>query len=320
MTKPLKIVFYGTPEFAVPSLALLLRNGYQAAAVVTSPDKPAGRGLKMSTSAVKKYASEKGLTILQPVKLSDESFIKSLKDINPDLQIVVAFRKMPEAVWNYPGLGTFNLHASLLPQYRGAAPINHAIINGETETGVSTFFLSHEIDTGKIIFREKTFIGESETAGELHDRLMEIGAELVLKTVRAIEKNNYSLTDQSNLFRGELKTAPKIFKNDCRIDWNNSAQKIFNLIRGLSPYPTAFTEIVSPQNEKYLLKIFKAEAGYNEKSATKGTIESDSKSFIKIKCADGWINLKEVQLEGRKKMKIEEFIRGFLDAGWWKAV
>src|SRR5687767_874321 len=232
----------GTPEFAVASLDILVKNNYPIAAVITAPDKPAGRGLEVQQSAVKKYAVLKNLNVLQPEKLKDPDFISRLKALNADLFIVVAFRMLPEAVWNMPELGTFNLHASLLPQYRGAAPINRAIMNGEKETGVTTFFLQQEIDAGDILFQEKISIGDTETAGELHDRMAELGAALVVKTVRAIEDDSTHPVPQPPA-GANLKTAPKIFKEDCRINWNKSANEIFNLIRGLSPFPGAFTDL-----------------------------------------------------------------------------
>lgn len=318
----LRIVFMGTPEFAVESLDILVKNNYNIVGVITVPDKPAGRGQQVQESAVKKYALKKGLNILQPEKLKDENFIKQLRDLKADLQIVVAFRMLPEVVWTMPKIGTFNLHGSLLPQYRGAAPINRAIINGEKETGVSTFFLQHEIDTGKIIFREKTPIGENETAGEIHDRLMVIGANLVLKTVKAIEENNYPQISQSELIaNGEQeKHAPKLYKDDCKIDWSKNATDIHNFIRGLSPYPAAFSSFVAPDGKNYSVKLFKTEKEITSHEHTASTIITDSKSFLKIAVKDGYIIVHELQLAGKKKMATNEFLRGFPVNNDWKAI
>ncbi|MGZ3927285.1 MAG: methionyl-tRNA formyltransferase, partial [Mucilaginibacter sp.] len=248
----MRIVFMGTPEFAVTSLDALIKAGSEIVGVVTAPDKPAGRGQKLNVSAVKQYALDNNLRVLQPEKLKNEEFLEELRSLNADLQVVVAFRMLPEAVWNMPSKGTINLHASLLPQYRGAAPINWVLINGEKESGVTTFFLKHEIDTGDILFTEKVTLTGHETAGELHDRLMYKGAGLLVKTVKGVESGRYSEHPQAELSTGtELKNAPKIFKEDCKIDWNQPAEKVYNLIRGLSPYPTAFTIL----NEK-ILKVF----------------------------------------------------------------
>lgn len=311
----MKIVFMGTPEFAVASLSELVRSGCTIAGVVTAPDKPAGRGLQMQTSAVKKYAQEKNIKVLQPEKLKDETFLSELKSLKADLQIVVAFRMLPEVVWKMPQKGTFNLHASLLPQYRGAAPINRAIINGEKETGVTTFFLNHEIDAGQLILQEKISIGEDETAGELHDKLMNVGAKLVLKTVRAIENNEVAAKEQSFSSKEVLKSAPKIFKEDCRIDWNKSLLDIHNFIRGLSPYPTAWTELKNMQGEKTQLKIFKSNKEIIKHNHSNGAILTDKKTFAKVAVTDGFIYLEEIQLSGKKRMNISEFLRGFpLDA------
>lgn len=303
----------GTPEFAVPSLDILLKNGYNIVGVITVPDKPAGRGQKVQESAIKQYALDKGLQVLQPEKLKAENFLNQLKELKAELQIVVAFRMLPEVVWKMPALGTFNLHSSLLPQYRGAAPINWAVINGEKESGVSTFFLQHEIDTGKIIFREKVSIGDNETAGELHDRLMNIGAGLVLKTVQTIESGNVEQADQSSFVKtGEvLKSAPKIFKETCKIDWTRSIDDIHNLIRGLSPYPAAFTEFTTADGKTFSVKIFKSEKESATHSHPSGKIITDSKHFIKIAVTKGFINILELQLAGKKRMGVEEFLRGF---------
>ncbi len=317
--KKLRIVFMGTPDFAVASLDILVRHNYNIVGVITAPDKPAGRGQQVQQSAVKKYASEKGLTILQPEKLKSDFFLNELKQLNVDLQIVVAFRMLPEIVWNMPPLGTFNLHGSLLPQYRGAAPINWAVINGEKTTGVSTFFLQHQIDTGKIIFREKINIDENDTAGIIHDKLMLIGAELVLKTVQAIERNDYPQIDQSKFIeKGETeKHAPKIFKEDCKIDWNNSVDEIHNLIRGLSPYPTAYTELVAPNKIIHSVKIFISEKEICTHSFSVPTLHTDNKTYLKVAVKNGFIHILELQLAGKKKLEIKEFLRGFdIGAGW----
>ncbi len=310
----------GTPEFAVQSLDILLRNNYTIVAVITVPDKPAGRGQQIQQSAVKKYAVEKGLTILQPDKLKNEDFIQQLKKLKADLQIVVAFRMLPEVIWNMPPLGTINLHGSLLPQYRGAAPINWAIINGEKETGVSTFFLQHEIDTGKIIFQEKMPINDNETAGDIHDRLMLIGAKLILKTVQAVENGGYPQIDQATLIAPdiEIKNAPKIFKDDCKIDWNKSIDEIHNFICGLSPYPTAFTELLSPDGNNITLKIFNCKKEYAENDMEYSTLNSDSKSYLKLTVKGGYIHITDLQLAGKKRMLIHDFLRGFQFNTNWK--
>lgn len=299
----MKIVFMGTPDFAVASLNALAEAGFDIVGVVTAADKPAGRGQKLQESAVKKYAVEKGLNVLQPLKLKDPDFIAELKALNADLHVVVAFRMLPEVVWNMPAKGTINLHGSLLPQYRGAAPINHAIINGEKESGVTTFFLKHEIDTGDVIFSETVPIAEDDTAGDLHDHLMDAGAGLLVKTVKAIEANDYK--EQPQIFSAELKHAPKIFKEFCKVDWNNSVKTIYNLIRGLSPYPTAFAEL----NEK-TIKIFKA--GFQETipSVSPGMFITDGKHYLKFAAQDGYISLLDVQYEGKKRMMVDEFLRG----------
>ncbi len=295
----------GTPDFAVPSLDVLVKNQYEIAGVVTAPDKPAGRGQHLHTSAIKKYAGDNGLKILQPVKLKDETFQKDLRALDANLFIVVAFRMLPEAVWQMPEFGTFNLHASLLPQYRGAAPINWAVINGEKETGVTTFFLKHEIDTGNILFSEKIKIEDEDNAGSVHDKLSAIGAELVLKTVKAIEENNYIESPQSNIGPRQLKHAPKIFKEDCRIDWNKSATEIGNLIRGLSPHPTAFTHL-----DGKMLKVYNAGVSQQNENTEPGSFQTDNKTYLRFKCGDRCIDILELQLEGKKRMKIDEFLRG----------
>ena len=302
-----RIIFMGTPEFAVASLDKLYNEGFEIAAVVTAPDKPAGRGLQISESAVKKYAVSKNIKILQPVKLKDPAFLSELIDLKADLQIVVAFRMLPEIVWNMPPMGTLNLHGSLLPQYRGAAPINWAIINGEKFTGVTTFKLLHEIDTGNILEQEIIPIGDKETAGELHDKMKEVGASLLVKTVYGL--NNNTITEKPQYLASSskeiLKHAPKIFTETCQINWNNNIQDIFNLIRGLSPYPAAFTFL----NDKKI-KVFNAEIQPSNDQLTPGKIESDNKLYLKFSAANGYVFLKEIQPEGKKRMYIEDYLRG----------
>lgn len=302
----MRIIFMGTPQFAVASLDALIKAGSDIVAVVTAPDKPAGRGQKVSESAVKQYAVANGLKVLQPEKLKNENFIAELKALKADLQVVVAFRMLPEAVWNMPAKGTINLHASLLPQYRGAAPINWALINGETESGVTTFFLKHDIDTGNILFTEKITLTGHEDAGELHDRLMNKGAGLLVKTVKAVESGRYNEHPQAQLAEGtELKHAPKIFKDDCRIDWTQPALSIYNKIRGLSPVPTAYTEL----NGKSL-KIYASEYQLSEPAIQPGGFLTDNKTYLKFAAKDGFVLLKDIQLEGKKRMGIEDFLRG----------
>jgi methionyl-tRNA formyltransferase len=317
MKSDLNIIYMGTPEFAVAPLDCLVKNNYHISAVVTSPDKPSGRGLKPNESAVKKYAIEQNIPILQPVNLKSPDFIDQLKSLNPDLIIVVAFRMLPEMIWEIPPSGTINLHASLLPQYRGAAPINWAIINGETKTGVTTFFINEDIDTGKIILSEEVDILPDETAGELHDKLMTVGSDLVLKTVRAIDTKNFQLTPQDKIDISNLKKAPKIFKETCRINWNNNANKIYDHIRGLSPYPAAFTELLSPQGTLHYIKIFQCKKEFATHELKPGNIATDGKTFVSIAVTDGFIHLQEVQLSSKRKMPVSEFLRGFpMDSNW----
>lgn len=306
--KNTRIIFMGTPEFAVASLDALVQAGCNIVTVITAPDKPAGRGMKMTESAVKKYAVEKGLPVLQPEKLKNPQFLEALKALQADLQIVVAFRMLPEVVWNMPPMGTINLHGSLLPQYRGAAPINWAVINGEKETGVTTFKLQHEIDTGNILLQESFPIGEDETAGEVHDRMKEIGAQLLVKTVEGLANGTLKEIAQSAIDNKQLtiKHAPKIFTETCKIDWNKPAEEIHNLIRGLSPYPAAFTYL----NDK-VLKIYKATKETAVNAAAPGTLDTDKKTYLKFACANGYIHVLELQLEGKKKMGVEEFLRGY---------
>lgn len=320
MNPTLRIIFMGTPDFAVPSLDILLQNNYNVVGVVTAPDKPAGRGQQLNQSAVKKYAVEKNLKILQPEKLKAPEFINELQSLEANLFIVVAFRMLPEIVWRMPKFGTFNLHASLLPQYRGAAPINWAVINGAKETGVSTFFLQHEIDTGNIILQEKINIEDNDNAGTIHDKLMNIGSGLVLKTVKEIEENKVEQIAQILNLKSEisLKHAPKIFKETCLIDWNKTAEEINNLIRGLSPYPTAFTylngkifKIFAAEINREVVNFSQAQFNNTENSSSKTQILSDNKSILSFKCADKWLNVLELQLEGKKRMRTEEFLKGF---------
>ena len=307
MDNPLRIVFMGTPGFAAGVLKLLTEKGYNIVGAVTVPDKPAGRGQQIQCSAVKQLAIEKGIPVLQPEKLRDEIFLQQLRRWNADIFVVVAFRMLPEVVWRMPEHGTFNLHASLLPQYRGAAPINWAIINGETETGVTTFFLDHEIDTGQLIFTEKTIIGQDENAGRLHDRLMAMGAPLVCKTLDAIASGTIQTTPQ--LHTNDLYHAPKIYKETCRINWNNGAREIHNLVRGLSPYPAAFTEIKGTNNNS-LLKIFSTTPEIVSHNLQPGAIESDRKTYLKVACRDGYIYILDLQLSGKKRLPVKDFLAG----------
>jgi len=309
----MRIVFMGTPDFAVESLKILVENNYNVVGVITMPDKPAGRGHKVQYSAVKQYALEQNLRLLQPEKLKDEAFLDELRSLRADLQIVVAFRMLPEVVWNMPKYGTFNLHASLLPQYRGAAPINWAIINGDKETGATTFFLTHEIDTGKIIQQEKIAIAETDNAGIVHDRLMEMGARLVKKTVDMLIEGKIDAVDQAQFIHPdiELKAAPKIFKETCQIDLAWDVERVYNFIRGLSPYPAAWVEVKFPgQSEKTILKVFETEKEIAEHDLVTGTIVTDGKKYAKIALEDGFVNLKSVQVAGKKRMEIGELLRG----------
>ena len=304
----MKIVFMGTPEFAVASLDILIQHQYEVVGVVTVPDKPAGRGQQIQQSAVKKYALEKGLKVLQPEKLKDEVFVNELRSLNADLQIVVAFRMLPEVVWNMPPLGTYNLHGSLLPKYRGAAPINWAIINGETESGVTSFKLKHEIDTGNMLLQARVPIGHTTTAGELHDSLMKLGAETILKTVQAIESGTYELKAQDDT---QSIHAPKLFKETCKVNWNHPVENIYNLIRGLSPYPAAFTEFKDKNNQLVSVKIYTADMEKKQHTHLNGDVISDGKTFLKVACANGFIIVNELQLAGKKRMLTEELLRGF---------
>ncbi|MGB0524044.1 MAG: methionyl-tRNA formyltransferase [Flammeovirgaceae bacterium] len=302
MTKQdLRIVFMGTPDFAVPSLEILVENHYQVVAVITAPDKPAGRGMKLQQSAVKKAALKHNIPVLQPKNLKNEAFLEELRSYQANLQIVVAFRMLPVVVWDMPEIGTFNLHGSLLPNYRGAAPINWAVMNGETETGVTTFFLKHKIDTGDIIMRDTEPIHEADTVGDVYGRLMHKGAQLVLKTVQAIENNEYELVQQDLTI--PTKKAPKIHKEDCEVDFGKTTKEVYDFIRGLSPYPTAWATL---QNKKF--KFFKAEKVSADHQNAE--IASDNKTYLHLKTADGYISILELQAEGKKRMAIADYLRG----------
>jgi methionyl-tRNA formyltransferase len=299
----LRIIFMGTPEFAVPSLDVLVANHFDVVAVVTAPDKPQGRGQKIVYSPVKECALKHNIPVLQPTNLKAPEFLDELRSYNANLQIVVAFRMLPELVWAMPAFGTFNLHASLLPQYRGAAPINWAIIRGERETGVTTFFLKHEIDTGSIIFQEKEPIHDNDNVGTLYERLMARGSGLVLKTVQAITDGNYPSVPQPTDV--EIKHAPKIFKETCRIDWNQSATDVRNFVRGLSPYPAAWC-VLGDKN----FKVYSVSLVTKNRDAQPGAYDTDQKTYLHVRTADGWVALEELQPEGKRSMKIDEFFRG----------
>lgn len=315
-----RIIFMGTPQFAVPSLNKICEAGYIPQAVVTSPDKISGRGLKLNSSPVKQFADEHGIKVFQPDNLDDEQFISEIKNLHPDIIIVVAFRKLPPILLEIPSLISFNLHASLLPQYRGAAPINHAIINGETETGNTTFILDNKIDTGKILLQTKVNIPQNLTASELHDIMMNDGAKLVMDTVNYILSGNYKTIDQKNLIKTDiqLKKAPKIFKNDCNINWNNSCENIRNFVRGLCYSPGAFTELLTPDGTINILKIYKTETDISSHNVKNGVLETDGISYIRISNIDGYVYLKEIQLAGRKKMSVIDFLRGNSINNHWK--
>ena len=306
----MKIIFLGTPDFAVATLDAMVQHKLNVVAVVTAPDKPAGRGMKLQQSAVKKYAVEHHIPVLQPEKLKSAEFLNELKSYNADLQVVVAFRMLPEVVWDMPALGTINVHASLLPNYRGAAPINWAIINGEKESGVTTFKLKHEIDTGDILLQEKVEIAETDNAGILHDKLMITGAQLLVKTIKELQNNTLKIIPQTSLTSGieqqtSLKHAPKIFTETCKIDWSKTTAEVYNLIRGLSPYPAAFTTV----NDKKM-KLFDVEKTIETHTFEPGKIETDHKKYIHFYCADGYISVKKIQLEGKTQMLVEDFLRG----------
>ena len=311
--KDLRIVYMGTPDFAVESLRALVEGGYQVVAVVTMPDKPMGRhGSVLQSSPVKKYAESVGLPVLQPEKLKDEAFLTELRSYQADLQIVVAFRMLPEVVWNMPRLGTFNLHASLFPQYRGAAPINWSVINGDTETGVTTFFLSHEIDTGMIIKQKHLPIADTDDVEKVHDALMTMGAALVTETVDLLLEGKANATPQEEFYKdpSELRPAPKIFKDTCRINWNQPVKRIYDFIRGLSPYPAAWTELVAADGSKQVLKIYQSEKIIEAHTLAVGTIRSDKKSFLDVAVPDGFLRLHSLQLAGKKRMNISDFLNG----------
>lgn len=308
--KDLRIVFMGTPEFAVPSLKALVEGGYNVVAVVTTPDKPAGRGRQLHESDVKIAARELGLPILQPEKLRDEEFVAAMEALKPDLGIVIAFRMLPEVIWSMPRLGTFNLHASLLPEYRGAAPINWAIINGEKETGVTTFLLNHEIDKGAIIGQLREEITPDDTIGTLYDRLMYKGVGLVLETVEKLATGDIRPIEQQHIDESTLKPAPKIFKEDCLVDWSKGGRQIVNFVRGLSPYPAAWSRLVR-DGEELAVKIFRTsflEAAHNEPL---GTIRTDWREELEVACADGWIKIHELQVAGKRRMTTHDLLLGF---------
>ena len=309
--KDLRIVFMGTPEFAVASLRRLVADGYNIVAVVTTPDKPAGRGQKLHQSDVKIAAQELGLPILQPEKLRDEAFVKAMQDLKPDLGIVIAFRMLPEIIWAMPKLGTFNLHASLLPQYRGAAPINWAIINGEKQTGITTFLLNHEIDKGAIIGQAVEPILPEDNIGTLYDKLMTRGCDLVVDTVERIATGDYTPIEQMHIDEATLKPAPKIFKEDCRIDWSWEGERIVNFVRGLSPYPAAWTAMYLDGEEKGSAKIFHATFTPKEHNEPAGTIRTDSKGTLEVACANGWIMIHELQVAGKRRMAARDLLLGF---------
>lgn len=312
--KDLRIVFMGTPEFASASLRKLVGEGYNIVAVVTTPDKPAGRGQKMHLSDVKLTAQELGLPILQPEKLRDEEFLTQLRNLRPDLGVVIAFRMLPEVVWAMPRLGTFNLHASLLPQYRGAAPINWAIINGETRTGVTTFLLNHEIDKGAIIEQEAVDILPEDNIGTLYDKLMTIGSELVLRTVDKLATGEYDTIEQMHIDERTLKPAPKIFKEDGRIDWSRKGVDIINLIRGLSPYPAAWTPIYKDGAEWGSAKIFSAHFVADDKHGVCGEVDTDERTTLGVRCSDGVVYIDELQMAGKRRMATRDLLLGWRDA------
>ena len=311
--KDLRIVYMGTPEFAVESLKRLVEGGYNIVGVITMPDKPMGRhGSVLQPSPVKQYAVSQGLKVLQPEKLKDEQFLAELRELKADLQIVVAFRMLPEVVWNMPPMGTFNLHASLLPQYRGAAPINWAVINGDTETGITTFFLKHDIDTGEIFDQVRVPIADTDNVEIVYNRLMMLGGDLVLKTVDAILDGNVKTTPQEELAQiEELRPAPKIFKETCRIDWTQGVKKVYDFVRGLSPYPAAWTELHQGEQAPVMLKIFETEKQYCSHNYQPGSIDTDKKTYFRIATTDGYLNIRSLQLAGKKRMEVTDFLRGY---------
>lgn len=309
----LRIVYMGTPEFAVESLRALVENGYHVVGVVTMPDKPAGRGHKLQSSPVKQYAEEKGLFLMQPDRLKDEAFLSKLKSLRADLQVVVAFRMLPEVVWSMPRYGTINLHGSLLPQYRGAAPINWAIINGEKETGVTTFFLKHEIDTGNIIMQDRTVITPEDDLGSVYDRLMKTGADLVVKTVESIRKGEVQETPQP--MSGDLRPAPKIYKSTCQLDFNRTVTDLHNLVRGLSPYPAAWTLLEMPDGQRNTLKVYRTSVETLVPQEAPGTLVSDGKKTLKVACRNGYLHLEELQIAGKRRMSARDLLCGFKPEG-----
>lgn len=308
MEKKIRIAYMGTPEFAVTPLKHLYESGYNIVCVVTMPDKPIGRGQKMGESAVKKYAESVGLTILQPEKLKDEEFLDSLRALDIDLGIVVAFRMLPEVVWSMPRFGTFNLHSSLLPDYRGAAPINWALINGDIVSGVTTFMLDHKIDTGAIIDRREVSIEESDDCGTLHDKLMNVGAELVEESVKQIVSGSLKLKPQ--IEDGKMRPAPKIFKEDCKIDWNNDCRTIFNFVRGLSPYPAAWSDFGGAYGDAFSMKIFGISYEITNHGRAIGEVVTDNRTFVKIACRDGYVAIDDIQMAGKKRMNVASFLCG----------
>ncbi len=313
--KDLRIVYMGTPDFAVESLRALVEGGYNIVAVVTMPDKSVGRhGSVLQPSPVKQYAVANGLKVLQPVNLKDEAFVEELRGLKADLQIVVAFRMLPEVVWNMPPMGTFNLHASLLPQYRGAAPINWAVINGEMETGITTFFLKHEIDTGEIIQQVRIPIADTDNVGVVHDKLMVLGARLVVETVDNILLGKVHPVPQEQLMGAgaELRPAPKIFKETCRVDWTKPLKQVYDFVRGLSPYPAAWCELVrEADGNRQALKVYVAEKLFQPHQFKAGQVVSDGKTYLRVAVADGFLDIKELQLAGKKRMPVTDFLRGF---------
>ena len=310
--KDLRIVYMGTPDFAVEPLRCLVEGGYQVVGVITMPDKPAGRGHKLQSSPVKQYALEHNLPLLQPERLKDESFLEALRAWKADLQIVVAFRMLPQVVWDMPPMGTFNLHASLLPQYRGAAPINWAVINGDRETGVTTFFLRHEIDTGAVIRQERVPIAETDCVGGVHDRPMLLGGRVVTQTVDDILAGHVKPVPQEEMkIEGELRPAPKIFKETCRIDWAQPSRRIYDFIRGLSPYPAAWTEFHQPDGTPIVVKVYESSSLSGPTESTPGTLQTDGKSYLRVAAQDGWVELRSLQLPGKKRLAVADLLRGF---------
>lgn len=306
----LRIIFFGTPDFAVGCLSKLVESGANIVAVVTSPDKPAGRGMHLKHSAVKEYALTQGLPVLQPEKMKSQDFLEQLKSLNADLQVVVAFRMMPEVVWNMPPMGTINVHGSLLPQYRGAAPINWAIINGETETGVTTFKLKHEIDTGDILLQQVVPIRPADNAGTMHDKLMHAGAELLVKTIKGLAAEKIEEQPQQNFEAADLKNAPKIFKEHLQINWDKPVHEIDNFVRGMSPYPAAFTMLGNKS-----VKIFSSDYREEEHTAAPGSYDTDHSSYLRFAAKDGWLYVDELQLEGKGRLNVVDFLRGFRPSG-----